>query len=66
MSYRDINYVQTDYQLGGASITTNETAADAVPCLHRNGWFVTVRFWKFFRKLVFVCSDCGEVAEGPK
>ena len=27
-------------------------------CKHRNGWYVTVRFW-IFRKRIFVCSDCG-------
>jgi hypothetical protein len=27
-------------------------------CKHRNGWYVTVSFW-IFRKRIFVCSDCG-------
>lgn len=27
-------------------------------CKHRDGWYVTVRFW-IFSKRIFVCSDCG-------
>ena len=27
-------------------------------CRHDNGWYVTVRFW-IFKKRIFVCSDCG-------
>ena len=31
---------------------------DGAWCKHRNGWYVTVRFW-IFSKRIFVCSDCG-------
>lgn len=31
-------------------------------CNHENGWYVTVPFW-IFSKRVFVCSDCGEVLD---
>lgn len=27
-------------------------------CKHMNGWYVTVPFW-IFSKRIFVCSDCG-------
>ena len=27
-------------------------------CKHLNGWYVTVGFW-VFNKRIFVCSDCG-------
>ena len=29
-------------------------------CKHLNGWYVSVQFWFFFRKRIFVCSDCGD------
>lgn len=28
-------------------------------CEHKNGWYVTVRFF-LWEKRIFVCSDCGE------
>ena len=28
-------------------------------CPHANGWYVTVTFWIFCRR-IFVCSDCGD------
>ena len=31
---------------------------DGAWCKHRSGWYVTVSFW-IFRKRIFVCSDCG-------
>jgi len=27
-------------------------------CKHLNGWYVTVPFW-VFKKRIFVCSNCG-------
>lgn len=33
-------------------------------CKHRNGWYVTVNFW-IFKKRIFVCSDCGAVEDKP-
>jgi predicted RNA-binding Zn-ribbon protein involved in translation (DUF1610 family) len=41
---------------------TNWTATNRKPCDHSNGWYVSVKFW-IFRKVVYVCSDCGEVIE---
>jgi len=34
-------------------------------CTHWNGWYVTVWFW-MFKKRVFVCSDCGEVVKDKR
>jgi len=34
------------------------TSTVTEPCKHANGWFVTVKFW-IFSKRIFVCSDCG-------
>lgn len=28
-------------------------------CRHLTGWYITVPFMRFFRKRLFVCSDCG-------
>jgi hypothetical protein len=39
--------------------TKRLTATTEVRCAHKNGWYVTARFWLFKRRL-FVCSDCGE------
>lgn len=36
------------------------TATYSPPCEHKNGWYVSVPFWVFIKR-VFVCSDCGEV-----
>ena len=36
------------------------TTTTGYDCKHKNGWFVTVKFW-IFQKRVFVCSDCGSV-----
>ena len=33
---------------------------DSSDCVHENGWYVTVPFW-IFKKRVYVCSDCGDV-----
>lgn len=35
------------------------------PCQHENGWYGTVWFW-IFRKRVFCCSDCGAFIEVTK
>ena len=35
------------------------SATNTGECEHNNGWYVTVRFW-IFKKRIFVCSDCGE------
>ena len=41
------------------------TTTDGPYCQHKNGWYVRVRFW-IFSRLVFVCSDCGEVIYGKE
>ncbi len=41
------------------------TATKPNPCQHYNGWYVSVKFW-IFRKVVFVCSDCGNTMETKK
>ena len=33
-------------------------------CEHKNGWYITVKFW-IFKKRMFVCSDCGEPIAAP-
>lgn len=38
------------------------TATRRIDCKHSNGWYVTVWFW-IFKKRVFVCSDCGKVKQ---
>lgn len=40
------------------------TTVGTPPCEHGNGWYITVRFW-WFKKRLFVCSDCGEQIEVP-
>ena len=32
------------------------------PCTHRNGWYQTVSFW-IFRKRVFLCLDCERIID---
>lgn len=39
------------------------TMTTAEPCQHANGWYYTVRFW-IFKRRIFGCSDCGEVIYG--
>lgn len=40
------------------------TTIGTPPCGHDNGWYITVNFW-IFKKRLFVCSDCGEPIEVP-
>lgn len=35
------------------------TSTDYQQCKHKNGWFLTIEFW-IFKKRIYVCSDCGE------
>lgn len=42
-------------RFGGMSTLTFTTKE----CKHLNGWYVTVPFW-IFSKRIFVCSDCGD------
>lgn len=46
-------------RFGGMSMTTFTNSSQ---CQHRNGWYVTVPFW-IFSKRIFVCSDCGHYKE---
>ena len=46
--YADIRVKGTNYW----------TATKNPKCKHLNGWYVTVPFW-VFKKRIFVCSDCG-------
>jgi hypothetical protein len=39
------------------SVTVSATHSE--PCRHLNGWHITVTFLYFFRKRIYVCSDCG-------
>lgn len=34
-------------------------------CAHINGWYSTIPFW-IFKKRVFLCMDCGDVLHGAK
>ncbi len=45
------------HELGGTAHGSCYTATTP-NCKHGTGWYVTVKFW-IFRKRVFVCSDCG-------
>lgn len=38
------------------------TFTDRNACSHANGWYATVSFW-IFKKRIFVCSGCGEVTD---
>lgn len=44
---------------GGMSMAT---FTNQDKCKHRNGWYVTIPFW-IFRKRIFVCSVCGHYKE---
>jgi hypothetical protein len=41
------------------------TSTVRIECEHANGWYVTVPFW-IFRKRVYVCSDCGKAIDPKK
>ena len=43
----------------------DSTATYTPPCQHLTGWYVTVKFW-IFSKRVFVCSDCGSATPPTK
>jgi len=36
----------------------NTMTIHANDCGHNTGWYVTVKFW-IFSKRIYVCSDCG-------
>jgi hypothetical protein len=36
------------------------TLTSVTKCHHLNGWYATVPFW-IFSKRVFICSDCGDM-----
>ena len=42
---------------------TSATATTGPECAHKNGWFHTVTFWIFTKK-VFACFDCGDLVQG--
>lgn len=54
MNYEDIE-ITTD---GGCT-----TATIGRICNHNNGWYGTVPFW-MFEKRIFACSDCGKILHG--
>ena len=45
--------------------TTACTATASIICKHNNGWYTTIKFWIFWRK-IFMCSDCGECLTGKR
>jgi len=43
----------------GDKMATTATVSLRPICRHGNGWFATIRFW-IFRKRVFFCTDCEQ------
>jgi hypothetical protein len=42
--------------------TATVSASGLPPCTHRNGWYQTVTFG-IFRKRVFLCLDCERIID---
>lgn len=38
------------------------TVSTYIPCAHKNGWYHTVKFW-IFKKKIFFCTDCNRFIE---
>jgi hypothetical protein len=54
-----------DGKQGVNMIRYTSTTVTLGHCDHLNGWYSTVNFW-IFRKRVFVCVDCGDALSGER
>ena len=61
MSLRYCNYFGRDFGHWPQCqrLVSSTTTISTPRCEHLNGWYVTVKFW-IFSKRIYVCSDCGE------
>ena len=50
------------HNCGGTGCYAKTTVSSKPICKHKNGWYVTVRFF-IWEKRIYVCSDCGESIE---
>ncbi len=41
------------------------TVTSGPQCRHENGWYVSVPFWVFSRR-IYVCCDCGAYLHGRR
>ena len=41
------------------SKTVRVTSTERNECFHLTGWYITVPFLRYFKKRIYVCSDCG-------
>lgn len=54
-----MSYLNLSKLFDAEDIVYTATARATPECKHGTGWYVRVRFFWIFSKLVYVCSDCG-------